>query len=87
MITLFSARIRMPHAAFAIAPAPQALGAAAEPCAPSKRGEIGGIVMPALVGHGGTDGDRRFGGVARSNGSAWYRQDSARLEGGGPLRG
>ncbi|MBV9108678.1 MAG: hypothetical protein JO306_04635 [Gemmatimonadetes bacterium] len=87
MTTLFSARIRMPHSASAIAPAPQALGVLAEPFAPSKPGEIGGIVIPALVGHGDTNGGRRFGGVARSNGSSWYRQDSAQLAGGGPLRG
>jgi hypothetical protein len=88
MTTLFSARIRMPHAASAIAPAPQALGVAAEPCAPSNRGgDIGGLGIPAIIGHRGDEGGRRFGGVARSNGSSWYRQDSAQLAGGGPLRG
>lgn len=88
MTTLFSARIRMPHTASAIAPAPLALGVAAEPCAPSKPGgEIGGIAVPPLGGIGDTNVGRRFGGISRVSGSTWYRQDSARFAGGGPLRG
>jgi len=99
MTTTFSAAaLRMPHTASVAAPAPLALGAPAEPCAPSKdtlaanrpRGlEIGGIIAPAFECRlGGTDGSDRFGGITRSSiGGSWYRQGEAQLAGGGPLRG
>jgi len=97
MTTSLSAAIRTPHRASVAAPAPLAPGASAEPCAampamlpangPWGR-ELGGIIAPASESRrGGTDSDR-FGAIARRIvGGGWYRQDQARLAGGGPLRG
>jgi hypothetical protein len=97
MTTSLSAALRMPNTVSVAAPPPMAFGASAEPCAlrpafaathRSPGAGLVGIIAPAFAGRlGGKDGSGRFGGSRSGAGSAWDRQDSARLAGGGPLRG
>jgi hypothetical protein len=98
MTTTLSAALRMPHTASVAAPAPLALGLAAEPCATAAavltadhpRGlGMGVITAPALTSRlGGTDSSDRFGGTTTRStvGGGWNRQEQAQLAGGGPLR-
>ena len=84
--TLSATALRMPHMASVAAPAPLAPGASAEPCAAgSDAPGFGGIIAPAFTGRwGGTDGGDRIGSDRFA--SAWHRQDTADIVGGGPLR-